>query len=590
MLMIHNLKAYFSAVIILLTALLACVSAVNAEPTIDLSKKGSITLNKTTVDGQTNVNNVEFSLIKIGDMQQRTYEDETGTQLTQLFYSLNDAGKILYPDLPSDYTDSDRTELYSAETLQFALNRATESLRKQTHSSEYDTYYPNEFYAGNGGKVERTKDGQISWTDLDLGLYLIDETDTSGVQVDGITNPTVSAPTGPFLVSIPRTKAPAEGADASTEWEYDINITAKNAVTTEHAGKIPSGEGSIVEETLANGSTKYSANIGAVFTYTVKAEIVSTTDASRYTQYVITDNIDSGVSYELNDAGDNIKNLSIRLIRVNDEGNEINRVDFITDDYTLELQKNDEDFPDKYSTFVITLTENGLAKLNDDNFVLTGSTYLEIAYGASLNENARADGSDNANTAVIDYSHANTAIEEQAKAAVTVFTYALDITKLFVAEGNNPIPNYTDVTFKLTDSKGREMYASWNGSEEEYVVNHYADESASGYVNIFSCIKRNKTDDSDYEGKIVIRGLAKDVYTLTELSTAEGYSLLQKPVEVNIEGTEGTVRIGITNEKQPMFILPLTGGSGTFIYTAGGLALIVFAGFLLMVFGRKKDD
>ena len=84
--------------------------------------------------------------------------------------------------------------------------------------------------------------------------------------------------------------------------------------------------------------------------------------------------------------------------------------------------------------------------------------------------------------------------------------------------------------------------------------------------------------------------MAKDVYTLTELSTAEGYSLLQKPVEVNIEGTDGTVRIGITNEKQPMFILPLTGGSGTFIYTAGGLALIVLAGVLLMVFGRKKDD
>jgi LPXTG-motif cell wall-anchored protein len=95
-------------------------------------------------------------------------------------------------------------------------------------------------------------------------------------------------------------------------------------------------------------------------------------------------------------------------------------------------------------------------------------------------------------------------------------------------------------------------------------------------------------------------------YWLVETKAPAGYNLLQEPIMVDfanltVSGPDGTrtgesrygfgsaytIYAKVANTK--VFILPLTGVMGTVLVTAGGVVLIAFAAYLLVVGKRKKE-
>lgn len=81
-------------------------------------------------------------------------------------------------------------------------------------------------------------------------------------------------------------------------------------------------------------------------------------------------------------------------------------------------------------------------------------------------------------------------------------------------------------------------------------------------------------------------------YWIVETKAPTGYNLLIEPIHISFDGstteaswwTEGDTIVKNTNT----FTLPRTGGMGTVLFTAGGVALIGIAAFLLVLAAKKR--
>ena len=105
--------------------------------------------------------------------------------------------------------------------------------------------------------------------------------------------------------------------------------------------------------------------------------------------------------------------------------------------------------------------------------------------------------------------------------------------------------------------------------------------------------------DGDEKGLATVEGLTDGAYTLSETKAPPGYTPLGTPVGFTVQ--DGAIRFTNTEhvtydahtatftvENKTGLVLPSTGGSGTQVYTAGGLAMALFAGLLLLNRRRKK--
>lgn len=103
-------------------------------------------------------------------------------------------------------------------------------------------------------------------------------------------------------------------------------------------------------------------------------------------------------------------------------------------------------------------------------------------------------------------------------------------------------------------------------------------------------IRENAVVSGD-DGHVIIDGLNVGTYYLVETKAPTGYVKSDKPLEVIIPDKvdETTYRAAVNFANS---LVPHTGGTGTVMYTVGGLAIIVLAGILLVVYrkSRKKQD
>lgn len=92
-------------------------------------------------------------------------------------------------------------------------------------------------------------------------------------------------------------------------------------------------------------------------------------------------------------------------------------------------------------------------------------------------------------------------------------------------------------------------------------------------------------EDENEPGRITITGLKSGNYKLVETKAPQGYRLLTKAVDVELIADEN-VQIEVKNKKTG-WNLPTTGGIGTVLFTAIGIALM--AGALFMFLRRKNE-
>ena len=201
---------------------------------------------------------------------------------------------------------------------------------------------------------------------------------------------------------------------------------------------------------------------------------------------------------------------------------------------------------------------------------------LVITYTATLNnDNTTAVNEKETNTVTFDYSnypYVDSHVTKTAKVDVT--TFAIKVNKVDASNNETKLAN---AEFDLY----RTIYP---GETENVVTIPHANVQG---VKLESGI--TGADGTLTFAKYEANGVKYDYY-LVETKAPSGYNLLTNAVKVNfadadVAGTAGVYTVDVENSSGIQ--LPITGGTGTIIFTVIGIALMVGA-VVLFVVSRKK--
>ena len=395
------------------------------------------------------------------------------------------------------------------------------------------------YMTANGGVKMAPTDayGKTQATDLELGLYLVVETAVPEMVV---------STTNPFLVSVPMTSIDGTNAtDGGTRWIYDITLFPKNLTG------IPSLEKTLREQIADTGKNGGSttditdgfahtgtASAGDVIDYQIISTLPSITSESTYlTCYTFVDTLSSGLSYNKNDVV----------------------LEFFTDENCTDLvttwKEADGYFTVKYTdaadgghVMTIEMTSRGLTEINSSKAVYPGASMvnsgysdctLRITYAATMDsDNSVVFGDDgNPNDVVLTWKRSNTSYYDTLVDDAHVYTYGIELTKLF-SDGKGNFDNVEFIIHNDTDS----YFVKAELNEEEgiyYVVDHVENEADA--THFIPVIPQTATPRAIVDYKVIVKGLEDDTYTITEVRTDNGYTLLKEDIEIVISQVESTV-------------------------------------------------
>lgn len=563
---------------------------------------------------------LEFSYLKIAEIVQYSESQADGRTDSHVgvLYAIDKTlgadflEALNLADGANRYTNADALDdskyFYQSDVLIDALAAALEA------NSTLVKNALESYIAENGGTAMPLTDayGKTQAEDLELGLYLVVETKVPEMVV---------STTDPFLVSVPMTSVDGTNAsDGGSRWIYDITLYPKNLTG------MPTLEKTLRENKddtgKNNGSTSITdgyahtgtASAGDVIDYQLVSTLPSITSESTYLScYTFVDTLSKGLSYNKSDVV----------------------LEFFTDssctDSVAKWTEGDGKFTVSYqttdggdSTMTIAMTEEGLSEINaaqtvysEDTMVNSGYSdcTLRITYAATMNSSKDLvfgdDGNDN--TVTLTWKRSSQDYYDTLTDDSHVFSYGIDLTKQF-SDGKG---NFSKVEF-LVQNKTDGYFVKAQLNQEEgvyYVTGHVTEEAdATHFVPVTS---------EETQGKIIIKGLEDDTYTLTEVRTDSGYVMLKQGIEVVISQSETAEHCtadvqsehtlltasatvegkpvtmlednGSANAEAPLtvvntrgFDLPQTGDNGTFVFTVTGILLMVGAASILILVNRKK--
>ena len=482
------------------------------------------------------VKGVEFTYLKVADIVQFTESERDGVSYNhvEVLYGID---KTIGADLlnalglsngAKRYTNADHLDatkyFYQSDVLIDTLAQALQS-NSTTVKNALEKYI-----AANGGTAMPLTDsyGKSEAKDLELGLYLVVETKVPEM---------VTSTCNPFFVSIPMTSVDGTNAtDGGTRWIYDVTIYPKNLTgiptleKTLRENKDDTGKHNGTTDDITDGYAHTgTASDGDVIDYQIISTLPSITSESTYlTEYTFIDTLSAGLTYNKKDI----------------------LIEFFTDDACIDLldswDESEGFFKVSYSTtaegesvMTIEMTEQGLTEINTNKRVYTGASMvnsgysdctIRITYKATMDsDNSVVYGdSGNPNEVVLVWKRSSQDYFDTLVDDAHVFTYAMELTKLF-SDGNG---DYTKVEFIMqNDTDGYFVKAELN--EEEgiyYVVDHVADEAdATHFIPV---------ENESGEGLVIVKGLEDDSYTVTEVRTDNGYTLLKDDIKIVISQVE----------------------------------------------------
>ena len=486
------------------------------------------------------IKGVEFSYLKIADIVQfseSTADGRTDNHV-EVLYGINkttgaDFLKALGLENGAErYANADQLDatkyFYQSDVLINALAAGLEA-NSTTVKNALEKYM-----SVNGGtKLAPTNEyGKTEVGNLDLGLYLVVETSVPEM---------VTSTTNPFLVSLPMTSVNGTNAtDGGTRWIYDVTLFPKNLTG------IPSLEKTLREQIADTGKNGGSttditdgyahtgtASAGDVIDYQIISTLPSITSASTYlTCYTFIDTLSAGLTYNKNDVV----------------------LEFFTDEACTDLvttwKEADGFFTVSYgttaagdSTMTIEMTARGLTEINSSKAVYPGASMvnsgysdctLRITYQATVeSDNSTVFGDKgNPNDVVLTWKRSNTSYYDTLVDDAHVYTYGIELTKLF-SDGQGNFDNVEFIVHNDTDNYF--VKAELNADEGiYYVTGHTPNEAeATHFIPV---------ETEDAVGKVFIKGLEDDTYTATEVRTDDGYTLLRDDIEIVISQVE-TVEI-----------------------------------------------
>lgn len=414
--------------------------------------------------------------------------------------------------------------------------------------------------------------GRSAVTDLPLGLYMVVETAVPEM----VTDTTI-----PFLISLPMTNVDGGNVtNGGTNWVYDVTVYPKNLTgypsleKTVREARVDSGlnDGRIITDTIADNAgviaDGFAHNATASSGDTLQFQILSTvpaiTSKSTYLKdYTFNDTMSKGLTYKKGDVQIEIFSDALCTSRVTTWNQNDSPAKF-TVTYSTDADTGAE-------SMKIELTEAGKLELNTSKAVFTSDTRvnsgysdctMRITYEATLDADSSAVMGDagNDNRVTLTWRRTSTETEDYYDELVDdchVYTYAVNLTKQF--SGSHDSRDYSAVKFILHNDDDNYYVKVQKTGDYYYVIGHLYDENdtdpthvnAAGDADKSSVNKDtapdnaaviltpilNDPDRDDDEMCIVIRGLEPNNYTLTEIATADGYTLLKDSIKITITAT-----------------------------------------------------
>lgn len=393
-------------------------------------------------------------------------------------------------------------------------------------------------------RIEETKsiitdsDGIAAFTDLELGRYLVVETKAPS---------SVVTKSEPFFVDVPMTDR-----TTNNSWLYDINVFPKNVVNYE-SPKVPD------KSITAIGNKHDTAMVGDTLKWIISSEIPST--INDYNKYVISDKIDSKLNY-IDDS------LKVTY------GKDYETATDVDDNfYIVEEPTSNKDLSISFKEDYLSNIKRTYEKYN---FYVTYSTKI---MEASFDEDGNVQGITNGVT--LNYNYINKPSVDTGKVTMQdedkpeVHSGGLKFTKTD-AKGNS----LSGAEFKIASSKEDALNGNFlkdlNGTDIVAISN-----ASTGYVE-FTGLKYGSTGNKLTEGSTT--------YWVVETKAPQGYQLLTEPksFEVNYNSFSTTYALSAKLVNNPGLDLPLTGATSAAIISLAGLALVAFAGIMLLKKPKKN--
>lgn len=599
---IHRVLAMLMAAIMALSL----ITTAFAEPTIDPSKKASLSIYKydiTTASAEGAwdtesyvstglyddavvdklakyaIQGVEFTYLRVADIAMSN-ELVDGQRTVGVLYGFDgsDRSNAVLSAIGLTAADAHKTEggvnYFTSDMLNNKLSTAL-AANATTVKNALEAAVKN----GGVAMTETDTAGHTFADQMEQGLYLVVETRVPE---------NVTSTCNPFFVSLPMTTI--DGA----AWNYDVTVYPKNQTgnptldKTVREAKNSTGKntGSLtdIKDGYAHTAT---ASVGDTVDYQIISTLPTiTSKASSLSEYTYGDTMSKGIKY-------NKQDVVIEFFRDS----------ACTDKITTWAEDSGKfavTYDDTANTMTIRMTDTGLSEINEAAAVYTDSVKrgysdctMRITYAATLTADAKMGDTDNPNEVVLTWKRTNTTYYDTLKDCCHVYTYGIDVLKQFSDNGGNlrnvkfRLHNDTDDVFVIADLKDGVYYAKGFAAKKA---------DATTFV-------------PNAQGHVVVKGLEDDTYSLTETATDKGYVLLKDAVKIVIKTAEngqcekcgaklltasatvngkdvtmsdGNAIVPLTVINNPGFDLPKTGGYGTWMFTIGGVALLGAAAFIVI--------
>ena len=568
---ITKILSLFLVITLLLSFPVAASAAELANvPTIDESKTGSLTIYKydltnaekdgiwdssyvsTGVYDEAGVNNVlggnasstlgngetgygyaikgvEFTYVKVADILQ--YEESESDNRTdahvEVLYAVdktNGADFLAALGLAEGKNRYENADVLDESKYFYQSDVLTSALSAGLTANSTTVKNAMERYAATNGTAMPLTDsyGKSKVENLPLGLYLVVETKVPEMVV---------STTDPFLVSVPMTSVNGTNAtDGGTRWIYDITLYPKNLTG------IPSLEKTLRESKNDTGKTDTYAHTGTASAGdTIDYQIISTlpsitSEATYLSCYTFIDTLSAGLTYTKGD-------VTLEIFSDTACKNAVTTWKEADGYFTVSYN----DTKDGKTAMTVEMTAKGLAEINKSKTVYADAGMVNSGFSdctMRLTYTAKVD-SDNSlvvgdkgndNKVVLTWKRTSETFYDTLVDDAHVYTYGIDLTKLF-SDGKG---DFSKVEF-LVQNKTDNYYVQAKLNQDEgiyYVTGHTANkEDATHFVPV-------KTGDT--KGRILIKGLEDDTYTMTEVRTDNGYVLLKQDIEVVISQKESS--------------------------------------------------
>lgn len=495
------------------------------------------------------IKGVEFTIKNVADIV--TFSDVVdGVNTTMVLYGFDKTSatnllKAIGLTEADQYEHLNATHKLDPNKYYYTSDKLNEKLKTALENNSTTVKNALESFVAGGIVMDPTDGtGYTKKENLDLGLYLVVETKVPEM---------VTSTTNPFFVSLPMTTFDGGSANETNkdngghEWNYNVTVYPKNVTgiptleKTVRESKNDTGKGGDTDAIDDDFKHTATGSAGDVMEYQIISTLPNITSAAtRLTVYTFEDTISNGLDYVKGD---------VKMEIFKDKECKTGAVET--------WMESDSKFSVSYTTdgrkMTIAISADGLAAINkfpptEENAYggKTTAAYanytIRITYTAKLNSNATSVLGDegNPNKVVLKWQRTSDTYYDTLEDDCHVYTFGIDLTKLFSDKASDDAAEqFEHVKFKIQNRTDNYwLKAELDADAGVYYVTDHVDTEEE--ATVFTPVTYRDSEGASNYGRIVVRGVEDDEYVLTEIETANGYTLLKDPIVIVIKTSEST--------------------------------------------------